>query len=94
MPRTSSFNQIASSQAVAICSREQAAQLVHYDHHRVNAAGRVAVLLTDEWLPLENHIGPFVLTIVFHHTEAHPPAPAEIQAVVDRLKFQVRGQPR
>lgn len=94
MSRPSNFNQIYASQAVAICSREQAAQLANYDHHCVSVSGKVGVLLTYEWMPIEEHAGPFLLTIVFHHAEAHPPAPAEIQAIVDRLKFQVRGQPR
>lgn len=94
MPRPLNFNQIYSSQAVAVCSREQAAQLVSYDHHRIRVLGQVGVLLTHEWLPIEEHSGPFVLTIVFHHAEAHPPAPAEIQSIVDRLKFQIRSQPR
>jgi hypothetical protein len=94
MSRPSNFNQISSSQAVAICSREQAAQLAQYDRHRVSVLGQAAVLLTQEWLPLEEHVGPYVLTVVFHHAETHPSAPAEIQAVVDGLKFQVRGQPR
>jgi hypothetical protein len=94
MSRPSNFNQIYSSQAVAVCSNEQAAQLVNFDHHRVSVLGQAGVLLTYEWLPLEEHVGPFVLTVVFHHAEAHPPAPAEVQFIVDRLKFQVRGQPR
>jgi hypothetical protein len=94
MPRPSNFNQINPDQAVAICTTDQAEQLVNYDHHRINVSGRAGVLLTDEWMPVEEHIGPFVLTVVFHHADAHPPAPDEIQAIVDRLKFQVRGQPR
>jgi hypothetical protein len=51
-------------------------------------------MLTYEWLPLEQHSGPFVLTVVFQHVDKHPPAPAEIQAIVDGLPFQVRGQAR
>jgi hypothetical protein len=35
-----------------------------------------------------------VLTVVFHHAEKHPPAPEKIQAIVDALRFQVRGQAR
>lgn len=90
MSRPSTFNH----QAVAICSREQAEQLANYDHQRVNVLGEAGVLLTSEWMPLEEHAGPFLLTVVFHYAQSHPPAPAEIQAIVDRLKFQVRGQPR
>ena len=88
------FNQIYPDQAVAICTREQAEQLVNYDHHAVLINGHPGVMLTYEWMPVEEHTGPFVLTVVFHHVEKHPPAPEAIQSVVDELKFQVRGQPR
>lgn len=89
-----SFNQIYPNQAVAICTREQAEQLVHYDHHVVRVNGRPGVLLTYEWMPVEEHTGPFVLTVVFHHAEKHPNAPEAIQSIVNELNFQVRGQPR
>lgn len=92
MPR--SFNQIHPNQAIAICTREQAQQLVNYDHHVVQVNGRSGVMLTYEWMPVEEHSGPFVLTVVFHYAEKHPPAPAEIQSIVNGLNFQVRGQPR
>jgi hypothetical protein len=88
------FNQIQPGQAIAICTPEQAGQLVQYDHHVVHVSGRAGVMLTHEWMPLEEHSGPFVLTVVFHHVEKHPPAPEQVQAIVDGLKFQVRGQPR
>jgi hypothetical protein len=94
MPRPSNFNQINPDQAIAICTREQARRLAPYDHQCISVAGRAGLLLTQEWMPLENHIGPFILTVVFHHTELYPSAPIEIQTIVDRLKFQVRGQPR
>jgi hypothetical protein len=89
-----SFNQIYPNQAIAICTRQQAERLANYDHHVVQVNGRVGVMLTYEWMPLEEHAGPFVLTVVFHHAEKHPPAPEEIQSIVDGLTFQVRGQPR
>ncbi|HJR80298.1 MAG TPA: hypothetical protein VJ821_09520 [Anaerolineales bacterium] len=89
-----SFNQIYPNQAVAICTREQAEQLVKYDHHVVNVKGRLGVMLTYEWMPVEEYAGPFVLTVVFHHAEKHPRAPEEIQVIVEALRFQVRGQPR
>lgn len=94
MSRPSNFNQIYPDQAIAICTREQAAELVQYDHHRVIVEKRAAVLLTHEWMPIEQHAGLFVLTVVFHHAEKHPPAPEKIQTIVDQLKFQVRGQAR
>ena len=88
------YNQIYPNQAVAVCSREQAEQLVKYDHHVVLVNDRPGVMLTYEWMPVEEHMGPFVLTVVFHHVEKHPRAPEAIQSVVDELEFQVRGQPR
>ncbi|HET6596752.1 MAG TPA: hypothetical protein VFG81_14095 [Anaerolineales bacterium] len=90
------FNQIYPNQAIAICTREQAEQLVDYDHHVVQVDGRPGVLLTyrEAWMPWEGHSGPFVLTVVFHHAEQHPRAPESVQTIVDALKFQVRGQPR
>jgi hypothetical protein len=90
------FNRIYPNQAVAICTREQAEQLVNYDHHVVLVDGRLGVMLTyrETWIPVEEQTGPFVLTVVFHHAEKHPRAPEAIQAVVDELKFQIRGQPR
>jgi hypothetical protein len=91
---TRSFHQIHPNQAVAICTRAQAEALVNYDHHTARVGGRLGVMLTYEWMPLEEHAGPFVLTVVFHYAEKHPPAPEAIQAIVDELKFQVRGQPR
>jgi hypothetical protein len=92
MPRPSNFNRIHPNQAVAICTRQQAEQRVNYDHHVVQ--GQLGVMLTYEWIPLEEHAGPFVLTVVFHHARTHPGAPETVQAIVDGLRFQVRGQPR
>ena len=88
------FNQIHPNQAVAICTRQQAEALVNFDHHVVRVNGRPGVMLTYEWMPVEEHSGPFVLTVVFHHVEKHPGAPEPVQSIVDELKFQVRGQPR
>jgi hypothetical protein len=88
------FNQIYPYQAVAICTREQAQQLVNYDHHVLEVSGRLGVMLTYGWMPINEHAGPFVLTVVFHHAEKHPRAPQEIQSIADRLTFQMRGQPR
>ena len=88
------LNQIYPNQAIAICTREQAQQLVDYDHHVVDINGRPGVMLTYDWMPVEEHAGPFVLTVVFHHAEKHPPAPETIQSLVDELHFQIRGQPR
>jgi hypothetical protein len=94
LSRSDGFNQILPDQAVAICSREHAEQLASYDHHQVTVSGRIGVLLTAEWLPTESHVGPFILTVVFHHVDEYPPAPESIQLIVDTLKFQIRGQAR
>jgi hypothetical protein len=94
MIRPSNFNQLNPNQATALCTRAQAEQLANYDHHRVTVLEREAVLLTYEWLPVEEHVVPLVLTVVFHHADAHPPAPVEIQTLVSTLRFQARGQPR
>jgi hypothetical protein len=67
---------------------------VDYDHYVVHVNGRLGVMLTYEWMPVEEHSGPLVLTVVFHYAEKHPRAPQEIQSIVDGLSFQVRGQPR
>lgn len=92
MPRWN--NQIQPHQATSICTREQAEQLARYDHHVVNVNDRPGVMLTYEWMPVEENTGPFVLTVVFQYAEKHPRAPEEIQRIVDKLSFQLRGQPR
>ena len=94
MSGPSNFNQIYADQAIAICTREQAEQLVNYDHHVIRVNGRAGVMLTYEWMPLEEHTGPYVLTVVFRHTDKHPPTPEKIQSIIDGLRFQVRGQAR
>jgi hypothetical protein len=88
------YNPILPNQAVAVCTGQQAEQLVDYDHHVVHINGRPGVMLTYEWLPIGDHAGPFVLTVVFQHVEKHPRAPEAVQSIVDGLNFQVRGQPR
>ncbi len=88
------LNQMYPDQAVAICTHEQARQLVDFDHHTVRISGRLGVMLTNEWMPLEEHAPPFLLTVVFRYADSHPFAPAEIQSLVDGLKFRIRGQAR
>ena len=88
------LNRIQPDQAAALCTREQAERLAMYDHHVVQVGGRDGVMLTYEWMPVEEHRGPFLLTVVFHRVQGHPPAPPEVQSIVDGLHFRVRGQPR
>ena len=94
MAMSKPLNQLYPDQAVAICTREQASQLVDFDHHTVRINGRLGVMLTYEWMPLEEHAPPFLLTVVFRYADKHPTAPAEIQTLVDSLRFQIRGQAR
>ncbi len=75
----------------AECSREQAEQLIRYDHHRVRVGGRLAILLTYQWMEtgIENVEEPLRLRVVFHSAASqHPPAPPDIQALVDGLRFE------
>ncbi len=88
------LNQLQPDQAVAVCTREQAEQLADFDHHTVRINDQLGVMLTHQWMPLEEHAPPFVLTVVFRYADRHPAAPAEIQTLVNRLRFQVRGQAR
>ena len=88
------LNQIYPDQAIALCTRDQAEKLVNYDYHVVDVNGRAGVMLTYQWMPLEEQTGPFVLTVVFHFSEKHPRAPESIQAIVTELHLQVRGQAR
>ncbi len=94
MAMSKPLNQLHPDQAVAICTREQARQLVDFDHHTVRINDRLGVMLTHEWMPLEEHSPPFLLTVVFRHADSHPSAPAEIQSLIDGLRFQIRGQAR
>ena len=57
-----SFSQIYPNQAIAICTREQAAQLGDYDHPIIQVDRRAGVMLTHEWLPV-------VRTL---HSRGHP----------------------
>jgi hypothetical protein len=88
------LNQMHPDQAVAICTREQAEQLVGFDHHTVRINGLTGVMLTSEWMPLEEHTPPFLLTVVFRYADSRPSAPAEIQTLVNGLRFKIRGQAR
>lgn len=70
----------------ALCTPEQVEQLIRYDHHRVNVGGRPGVMLTYHWMS-EDAAEPFMLHVVFQYAEKHPPAPPEIQAIIDQLRF-------
>lgn len=88
MPDTFSISRdVYPDQAQAWCSRDQAERLVSFDHHRVRVGGRQGVMLTYHWLPLETAVEPLLLTVVFHYAEQHPPAPPEVQVIIDQLTF-------
>ncbi len=75
---------------MAPVSHEQAARLVNYDHHRVRVGTKLGVLLTYHWLPLEDVAEPLALTVVFPPVSvvlAHPPAPEQIQTLIDQLPW-------
>ena len=86
----------------AVCSQEQAVQLIDFDHHQVVAAGIWGILITYPWMQLEDNDAPLIVTVVFHlapqhlTSEAqvrtairqHPLAPPEVQTVIDQLDFR------
>jgi len=76
------------TERTAVCTRDQAAQIVNYDHHRVRVDGRLAVMLTYHWMPLEEAAEPLILRAVFQYAEKHPPAPPEVQTIIDQLHFE------
>lgn len=85
---------------VALCERPVAETLAAYDHHRVVVGECWGVILTASW-DLAEAAAPLALTVVFHPApgraldaaairraiQKHPPAPAGVQSVVDRLQF-------
>lgn len=85
--RAAAFEAAYPDRLVATCSRDQAVILAPFDHHRVRVGGRDGVMLTYEWL-LADACEPLLLTVVPHHAAAHPPAPPEIQSVIDQLAFR------
>ena len=74
---------------VAECNREQAEQLINFDHHGLCVRGRWGVMLTYHWMerPIREALEPLLLKVVFHYADAHPPAPARVQGIVDQLTF-------
>jgi hypothetical protein len=69
-----------------VCTREQAEQLVRYDHHQAWVEGRQGILLMYHWMPLEAATEPLTLIITFHESaRQHPPVPPAIQRLVDGL---------
>lgn len=69
-----------------LISREQAENLMSYDHHRVRVGNQVGIMLTYQWMMLEALPDTLELEIVFHPAAMqHPPAPDFIQAVIDVL---------
>ena len=75
----------------AICTPEQAHQLIDFDHHTVRVDGRLGVMITYprmEALVLGEELPEAPeLIIIFRNPEMHPPAPAHIQQIIDQLEF-------
>lgn len=74
--------------AVARCSQAQLLVLYPYDHHSVVVEGKAGVMLTYYLLENEGRLEPDELVVVFEHARHHPPAPPEVQQVIDELKFE------
>ncbi len=85
-----SFTATYPDRAMAACTRAEAAALLPWDHHRVQAGGRPGVLLTLDLMqrPLDELPEPLELLVVFHYAGAHPAAPPDVQAIVDTLNWQ------
>jgi hypothetical protein len=79
---------------VAVCSRQQAERLVGYDHHHVHINGRLGIMLTYHWMPLEGAAEPLLLKVAFHNSaRQHPPAPSDVQRIVNQLSFSHDAMP-
>lgn len=88
----------------AICTPQQAHHLMPFDHHRAVVWERWAILITHHWLSAHATTPSLELRALLNpapdHQAAeadvravvmkHPEAPAEIQALVDRLEFRAR----
>jgi hypothetical protein len=74
----------------AACPQEHVPLLLRYDHHVVRVAGRPALLLTSRWMveSMTDDGGPLRFEISFTYAAGHPPAPASVQEIVDRLTFE------
>jgi len=75
--------------AIALCPPELASRLLPYDHHTVRINNRSGVLITYPHLTLSELTQPVEFQVVFEHITGHPPAPAEVQAIIDNLNFKV-----
>jgi len=72
----------------AVCNRQQAEQLVNYDHHHIRVNARLGIMLTYHWMPLEDAVEPLLLKVVFHDSaRQHPPAPPDVHNVIMNLQF-------
>jgi hypothetical protein len=78
------------AQRTAVVNQAQAACLVDYDHHRVRVSGELGVMLTYQWLTGDEAAEVRTLIVVFPPLPialAHPPAPPEVQTVIDQCVF-------
>ncbi|HEY8833881.1 MAG TPA: hypothetical protein VIM21_15390 [Gemmatimonadaceae bacterium] len=74
---------------VAACPIADVPLLLRYDHHTVSIDGRGALLLTYLWMERapENRGEMLDCVVSFTYAAGHPPAPPEVQAIVNRLSF-------
>lgn len=74
---------------IGSCARASADLLLRHDHHVVWIGGRPALLLTCHWAVNRLDFSPEPLTfeVNFTYSRGHPPAPPQVQAVVDGITF-------
>lgn len=72
-----------------VCPPAAVAMLLRYDHHVVWIGERPALLLTYPWAVegLADSAAPLAFEVSFTYARGHPPAPREVQAVVDQIAF-------
>ena len=87
----------------AVCDHVQAEHLAAFDHHRVMVDGCWGILMTHHWMRDAAADDSRIARVLFNpapqHAPSeepvrvivrkHPPAPQEIQALIDRLVFRV-----
>ena len=73
----------------ARCPRADAPLLLRHDHHVVWINSRPALLLTYRWAESAPEEWPDALPfdVSFTYAPGHPPAPPDVQRIVDSLSF-------
>lgn len=70
-----------------LCPPASRALLLRYDHHVVWIEGRPALLLTYGWnvAPPAADDAAWPFEVSFTYPKGHPPAPMDVQVVIDRI---------